>query len=431
MAKPENVVVLNIASKTPMLKAEEIDTLVPTEAMEHLMNGDEKPFMKVEAIEYPIQGSGGWYTKEFFNSFIAVTKKRAIPGSKRGHEWLSRPHSDFYTIGGKTVDNVDGKTGIAYLKIYIPPKGDESENTGLIRDAGANIVNFSLVSAPEYKVKRDAESGMDVRYFTASKGYERNDAVEYGAGAMKQVVNSNGVAVPVEEIKKLIDEGHIDKIKNVEGNVIQNGIVYRSALRRLISRANEEDRTVLGELLSTIDKCKNGGKPVEKKELLEALKNMVTNGTTTLQEILENTGLKIVERNAEDEANAVLSNALKTKLGDKPLEALDAMIAENNANIVAVVENAVTALTPKLVKNTEGKEVVSDSFTYAVSKCEGKKGAELNAAVEALKTDKVMCALEKLRADGASGVYQSETGGNARSFGNSDDGIVTINVGGK
>jgi len=431
MPKPQDVVVYNIAAteKIKMLKPEEIDTLVPSAVMNELTSGDESPFFKIEAIEYPAKGSGGIYTKAFFNSFVGITKKRPVPGSKRGHEWISRGHSDFYTVGGKLVDNADGASGVVYLKIYIPPQGDEGSNEGFIRDAKAGIVHFSLVSAPESMTKKDPETGADVRYFTSSKGWERNDAVEYGTGAMKQVVNTQGIDLDLDAAKALIEAGKIDISTNVEGEPIQNGVLYRSALRRLASRANEEDRAVLGELISTIDKSTKGGKPVEKNEIFEALKNLVANAKTNLVEIAEAVGLKALLRNEADQANEATVKVLNEKLGEKPLEALDSILAENSANAVAVVENAVSAITPKTVKNTEGKDVANPAFEYAFTKLNGKKGKELTDAVEELKKNSVMLALQANLADGNSPVYRSAGSKEENQSTVGGDGIPTIKIG--
>lgn len=439
MSKPENVIVFNIASttKVKMLPVEEVPTLISNTIMADLQGDDTAPFFKIEAIEYPANGAGGIYTKAFFNSFIGVIKKRPIPGSKRGHEWISRGKSDFYTVGGLLVDNEDGKTGVVYLKIYIPQKGDETENSGFIRDAKAGIVHFSLVSAPESVTKIDPDTGNNVRYYTASKGYERNDAMEYGAGAMKQIVNSQGSPLDVDAAKALIESGQFDIKSDVEGDAIQNGRVYRSALRRLASRANEEDRTVIGELISMIDKPKNGGKSVEKTEIFEALKNLVANAKTNLGEIAEAVGLKALMRNEADDANAETVKALNAKLGEKPIEALDAMIAENKANAVAVVENAITNTLkiPKVIVNEKDgvkTEVANPSFDYAFAQVNGKKGVELAAAVEALKKNTVMLALQANAADGGSSVYQVAPDHNSdASHVENSDGIETIVVGRK
>ena len=92
------------------------------------------------------------------------------------------------------MTNADGKSGRAYLKMYVPKHGDEITNEGFIRDVRAKIVNYSLVSYPEYVVKVEDANGerREVRHFIGSKGGERNDAVEYGMGAMKQTVNKEG-----------------------------------------------------------------------------------------------------------------------------------------------------------------------------------------------------------------------------------------------
>jgi hypothetical protein len=437
---PEGVVFLNYArSKSSLPDASTIDTLVPKASMDALTNGDAEPFFKIEAIDFPAKGSGGVYDGSFFKSFINVTKERPIPGSKRGHEWVSRGNSDFYTVGGR-IDSIDnGKSGTAYLKIYIPPKGDTTDNTGLIRDARAGMVHFSLVTRPDYNVKSEKDemgNPIQVRHFTASMGSERNDAMEYGAGAMAQIVNSSGISLDLDAARALIEAGQFDKESNVDGDPIQNGRVYRSALRRLASRANEEDRSAIGELISQIDKAKNnGGKPVEKEEALKILSNLIRNGAENIQDIAKGLGIESKLRNETDEANAETIKALNAKLGvtEKPLEKLDAVLTENAKAQAAVIAEAVEPIAgTKTLKNAAQEDVVNPAHKYAAKACEGLSGEALKNAVEELKKDPILISLNAERADGNSRIYRVEEGGKKSAVQNeSGDGIPTITVKGK
>lgn len=418
--KPEGVVVFNYAkAKSSVPAADTIDTLVNAEVMKHLTDGDPTPYFKIEAIDYPAKGSGGIYDKSFFKSYLAVMKNRPIPGSKRGHEYTSRPSSDFYTVGGRLDENADGKTGTVFFKIYIPPKGDPTENSGFIRDAKANIVNFSLVTAPDYKVvteKDEAGNTVQVRHYTTSMGYERNDAVEYGAGAMAQTVNSANDTFDFDAARALIEAGDFDKTSKIDGGAIQNGIVYRTGLRRMQSSpAYAQNASELASLISLIDKTKtNGGKTVDiKEEALELLGNALKNSQTNTSDIAKALGFEV--RSPEDVKNAETIKALNAKLGDKPVERLDSILAENAKNAEATVKNTIAAfpgIGPEKIKNAKtGKDEENPAFTRALEKCAGKSGDELKNALESLKDDAVMKVIQANRADSDSQINRMQNGG--------------------
>jgi len=427
--KPGDLVFLNYArSKASIPAAEEIPTLASKAAMDALTEGDATPFFKIEAIDFPTKGTGGVYDDSFFKSFINVTKDRPIPGSKRGHEWASRGKSDFYTVGGR-IDSVDnGKSGTAYLKIYMPPRGDETDNVGLIRDAKANMVHFSLVSRPDFNVKTEKDEmgqPIQVRHFTASMGAERNDAMEYGAGAMAQIVNSSGISLDLDAAKALIEDGQFDKDTKIDGPAIQNGRVYRSALRVMLSRANEEDRPALAELVSMIDKAKNGRKnPMEdRNEAISLLSNRVENGQEKIIDLANALGFGDKLRTDADVANAATAETLKNKLGDKPLEKLEAILAENTAAAELKVEAAVREIAgEKKLKNAQGQDVDNPAHAYAAKACAGLTGEELKAAVENLRKDAAFVALNGMRADGNSAIYRVESGGSKKTVQNQGDG---------
>jgi hypothetical protein len=437
---PSGLYVYNFAkSKASLPAAADVETLVPKAAMDALTNGDSEPFFKIEAIDFPAKGSGGVYDGSFFKSFISVCKDRPIPGSKRGHEWASRGNSDFYTVGGRIDSTDNGKTGTVYLKIYMPPKGDTTDNVGLIRDAKAGMVHFSLVSRPDFNVKAEKdETGnpIQVRHFTASVGSERNDAMEYGGGAMAQIVNSSGISLDLDAARALIESGQFDRESNVEGEPIRNGRVYRSALRRLASRANEEDRSAIGELISLIDKTKNGRKnPMEdKNEAISLLSTLIANGKEKITDIAAALGFGDKMRTDADVANAAAVEALKNKLGDKPLEKLDAVLAENAKAQDAVVADAVREIAgEKMVKNAENKDVENPAHKYAAKACKGLSGEALKNAVEELKKDSILISLNGERADGGSRIFRVEAGAGKTTVKNDGDGddIPTTHFGKK
>ncbi len=316
--------VLNYAmdESVRLLTESEVPTLVPSDKLAAIQNGDGAPYYKIQAIKYPIRGSGGIYEESFFESFVNVTSSRPIPGAKRGHWRGSRPESDFYMVGGKLEKNGDG-TGTVYFKNYIPPEGDGTNNSRFIQDAKAGIVNFSLVSYPGYTVD---ENGM--YHFTSSNGGERNDAVEYGLGAMKQQTNSQEEA----DVLAMLKAGKVDKtsawveaqdeddaIFYRENQIGKSGKIYRSALRSLAARGPETGAT---ELLAIMD---GKGEKMNKAEMLTALANMRTNGELTNVELASAFGLKL--ENAEELTRLKTENAaLQAKVNETETVRLNAFL---------------------------------------------------------------------------------------------------------
>jgi hypothetical protein len=437
---PEGIVVLNYAkSGAPAVRLpsqEEIPTLVPNEIMAELMRGDSDPCYSVEAIAFPAVGNGlrygsrGIYERKFFDSVANVLKKRAIPGSKFGHEWSGKCSDDFFLVGMSVVANADDpKSGWVYFKHYIPLVGYTTPNDGLRRNARIHNIRYSIVAKPEYTVKTGTD-GVEEYRITGTLGSERNDAVD--EGAMNQVVNSAS-SLDIDAARALIENGAFDKDTNVEGDPVQNGVVYRSALRRLASRANEEDRAALGELISAIDnKSKNGRKPtVDKDEALKLLSNLIKNGSENKQDIAKALGIET--RSESDVANAATVETMKNKLGDKPFEKLEAILTENAASSELKVESAVREIAgDKMLKNAAAQDVVNPAHAYAAKACKGLSGEALKNAVEELKKDQVLITLNAQRADGNSALYRVEAGGAKPTVAkNSGDDIPTIHVGAK
>lgn len=429
--------------------------------LDELTSGDPSPMFKSEAIDFPVIGTGGVYEKSFFKSFINVCKERPIPGSKRGHENTSRPSNDFYMVGGQLIENADGKSGTAVFLMYIPPFGDTTDNTGFKRDAKAGLVNFSLVSAPEYNIKKD-EDGVERRHFTKTNGYERNDAVEYGAGAMAQVVNSKSatdslISANVTKAKSLINSGKNDstsswsfsaadgdKLLGANGDdwenyekwfLVQdtsategtkerykypygkNGKVYRSALRAIASRAAtaglQDVSDTASELIKLMDKKKNERNLMDEelKEAVTRVQNAAANGSIVIADVFKNAGIAL--RTDDDKKNEELVKALNAKnLGADPLKEIDSIIAQNKANADAIVKNEVsTVFGAEKVKNAKGEEVENPAYTYAFEKCSGKTGDALKNEIESLKNSAVMKGIRANQADPFSSINMIENGG--------------------
>ena len=385
---PDGLVYLNF--KTPdsatLPKASELPTLIPEETFNVLRDGDQnqEPLLVTEAIDFPVEGSGGVYTKEFFQSFLNRLKVHVFGGNKLGHSWPER--DDFFTIGGKINTNQDGKTGTVFLKIYIPSFGFETTNSGFIRNVKAKNVHYSLVTYPQGELRK-GDDGEYKMHFVESIGYERNDAVPFEGGAMKQRVNTSEVQkINFELARELIENGKVSRDDNGEEFLV-NGKVSRPMLRRMVANADCERKSEIGELISMIDKRKNGGKPVELKEAIEMVSNAAANGTVNLKDLMKNCGAERLLRNEKDDEMIALANSLTAKLGDKPLEKLEVVLAENKKNAEAIAENAVIEIVGKK-KLENGEE--NPAFTHAMKEVNGKTGEVLQNAIEALKDDSVM-----------------------------------------
>ena len=238
-----------IHNRDAALPVGEVPTLVPNTVMNELTAGDSAPYFRVESIAFPAEGDNPFgskpaiYNQQFFQSVLDYLKNKPMPGSKRGHEYKSRPASDFYTVGGKIVENGDG-TGTVNLKIYIPPTGDETSNAGFVRDNKAGIVEFSIEAYAEFTVNGDTG---DVTVISV-KGNPRNDAVP--EGAMAQTVNAANrddedlvlnaagdklLAASVRKARGLINAGKYDAKASWS---------KKSALRKILG-ANGDDYTNL------------------------------------------------------------------------------------------------------------------------------------------------------------------------------------------
>lgn len=264
------------------LTPDSVPTLSPQAAINEFMAGDDNPYYKIEAINYPIKANGWNYKESFFESYIGKLNDRVIPGSKHGHsmDWGARPTTDFLVVGGKMEKNGDG-TGVAYLKNYIP-KSAESDNSAFIKENKANLVHFSIVSYTKDEIIDNGDGSREYNVIESMYG-ERNDAVEYDMGGMDQKTNGKSGGEPPEN--------------------------------------SEVDMT--------------------KEEALTLLKNLLDNGKMNVKDIASEFGLEIVgdvHRN-----NADLLKKLNGILGEDPVAKANEMIAERKANAEKLINSKLDA----------------------------------------------------------------------------------------
>lgn len=199
---------------------------------------DKDPYIKIQEIDYSKKANGYTYTTEFFQSYIKYLKTAPIPGSRDGHhiDIYGRPGNDVYLIGGL----IDEKNQRVYFKNYFPLIGETGtieQQQAFIKAAKVNSVHFSLVAWTEDRPIRNEKGeiiGMEV-IKALPKGL-RNDAVEYGTGAMKQKTNqSEKIDEDIKKTKEVVyimaDEKYQEILKHLN-NAFENSTLSKVDLAR-------------------------------------------------------------------------------------------------------------------------------------------------------------------------------------------------------
>jgi len=442
-----------VENRATPLPVEKVPTLVPGQVMNDLSAGDASPYFRVESIEYPAQGDNpvGYkpavYSESFFESFIAIMKNAPVPGSKRGHEFSSRPNSDFYTVGGRLVKKGDG-AGVAHFKIYVPPEGDETSNVGFIRDNRAGIVEFSIAGNVEFSVNQQDQEVT----ILALKGGARNDAVP--EGAMEQTVNGPDgdeilnaegdrlLSASVRKARSLIKAGKYDarkawrysasvksKLLDPDGDDWANfkswhlvehtseneetnarygypygdgTIVLRSALQAVASRASGQGlqnvsraASALIDLINEKQNAQSGRTLMDTKE--EALEFLSVNNGIPIEDVAR--AMKQEGKLATPEQTEALTvvNGLK-ELGLKdPVAEVKALQEKVKQSEADTVSNRLTAeFGPE--KDAEGKENALRVYAGKVI----TNAEKLDDQIAELKKDPIALKLSGERADFAS-----------------------------
>ena len=174
---PDGLVYLNF--KTPdsatLPKASELPTLIPEETFNVLRDGDQnqEPLLVTEAIDFPVEGSGGVYTKEFFQSFLNRLKVHVFGGNKLGHSWPEAMTS--LPSAGRSIPTRTEDRNRLPENLYSRHSGFETTNSGIYpkRQSKECSLLTRYLSAGELRKGDDGEYKM---HFVESIGYERNDA---------------------------------------------------------------------------------------------------------------------------------------------------------------------------------------------------------------------------------------------------------------
>lgn len=390
-----------------------IPTLIPSESVKLLMEGDKDPYYKIQAIPYPSKGNGWNYTESFWQSYIGKLNQRAYPGSARGHStmWGSRNTADLFVIGGEVKSNGDG-TGTVYLKNYIKPVGESGDNSIFIAMNKAGMIDYSIVSRTRDETFQKADGSWECNCIE-SMGGERNDALDYGDGAMEMKTNAGAMDEIKEEIVTLIRAGKVDKTSkwNSSGNDMEilpgfaygkDGLVFYSALRQTSNRAknngNLDIARLADDLVREIDRTKTnkGNCKVDKKETLDSIATLKTNGEITLAEVAKVMGLEgQLKTNADSEA-VTKYNAVVAVLGDDPVAKAKELADSLKVNAQKERDEKIVALAGA---KENADKTVNPRYQYASVMLKDLEGEKFNAALEALRNDPYMKATASLMAD--------------------------------
>lgn len=329
------------------LSGDEIPTLVPQEKMNEWLKDDGDPYYKIQMIEYPIKANGLNYQESFFESFVKKLSQHPYPGSKNGHSifWGERSRTDFLLVGGKLEKNGDG-SGKVYFKNYIPPMGESGSNETFIKENKSNMVHYSLVTYPKEIIEENASGELIINVVESMFG-ERNDAVDFGTGAMKQVTNKGDLV-------------QVDEVEN------------------------------------------NKGEEMDKAEILKRLNNLMANGEISLSEVMNALGQKDKLVNKDHEEAIILRNSLKEAGIEDPVKEINALKDKLNDNS-KVVKNAKISETfgPSKVENGKESNLV---YQHACDKLKDVDSENIEKAINSLKEDPIMIALQSQVADPSSEV---------------------------
>jgi hypothetical protein len=349
LARKLNILPEYMAAVTP--QPDEIPTLVPDSVMA-IWKDEKEPYFKCQAINYPILANGYNYKESFFQEFISKLSDRPFPGAKTGHDmnWGARPNTDFLLVGGKLVKNGDG-SGIVMLKNYIPPQGAETSNERFIQECKSDMVHFSLVSVTKDEIIRD-DIGTTINVIGSIRG-ERNDAVEFGMGAMDQKTNDQK-----SDIELIPETTAVGGKKNIWGGYIMD--------------------------------------PEKKKLLMDTLRGLKSNGEITLHEIAAELGLKHQVLTEEHTEAVKFINAIKA-LGVKDPVAEIKTMQKTIADGEVAVRNAMITKEFGPEKFANGKE--NDLRTFIVSQIKDETGDALTARMNELKGSSLAKKLAAEQAD--------------------------------
>ena len=143
------------------------------------------------------------------------------------------------------------------------------------------------------------------------------------------------------------------------------------------------------------------------EQILEWLRNAITNNNLTAEKLMADIGMENKLRNATDEQRAKLVAAITEALElppDTPSEDLIKAVQDALKEAEQAAESIVNAEASKLangekLKNADGTETDNPVYLYAKDKLKGLRGKQLNSMAEKLKEDPIMISLRSKQAD--------------------------------
>ncbi|MDR1398651.1 MAG: hypothetical protein LBJ41_01835 [Treponema sp.] len=296
----------------------------------------ENYFNHVVSFDSPAKGNGGIYTQEYWQSVIDGMTNRGIPlaGGKTSGNGHTALENDFFVVGA-LHDKIQNRV---YFKLAIPQEGFSTSNSGLINSLKNGVGGFSIVATP--KVGNSPDS------FIEEMSIPRLDYVD--RGAMDQLNYSD-----VDKAIELVKNNRID-FNDFSGSLFTAaGKVSLETVHSLLNKA--ETREYGTKIYNAIaDKIKGVKKVMNKEELVNSMKNLVSTGQISAEEIATIGNIK--QRTNADEEKAKNLAAIVEILGlpsdaeiDAIKGALDGLIntadsalegdAEEEAAAIAQTEN--------------------------------------------------------------------------------------------
>ena len=352
-----------------------IPNIVPQATLDLWTNGDESPYFKLQKIAYPVKANGLVYKRSFFESFLNKLTDHPIPGAKGGHALtnVERSPTDFILVGGKIEGDVE--KGFVYLKTYIPPRGDSGDNSTFIAENKSGMVHYSIVTYPKEQVEKLDDGSRQVAIVESVFG-ERNDAVDWGAGAMKQVTNVEKVTDPAPSD----GESEEDFVGRCVPILVEEG--YEPEQAAAICYSKFKENSAVGGL-----KEDEEGEDMDKEAVLKALNSMAPAKQLTLSEVAEVMGAKEQLLTPEHVEALKLVNTLKKEGISDPLSVVRELteLREKSKADEKVVRNS--KLDAKYgPKGTDGKNLIR---AYAEQQVGDAVGEELDKRINALKDDPI------------------------------------------
>jgi len=320
-----------------------IPTLIPAAIQQRWLK--ENTRYAYQEIDIPIRANGYIYDMPFFESFIGGLNKRPYPGSA-GHHYEGRGTTDLLLIGGKVVNNGDG-IGKAFFKNAFL---DTPIGIQLANEFESGMIHFSLVSRTRDQLQK-TDDGVYEWHVIASEGAERNDAIDTGAGSMKQKTNEkeddtidditdNNPGVPGKHINEEGDNMPLTK-EEIINHLKSNTLTFPEVVQAY-GMSDQIVTDIHKNAVNTVNELKALGCDDPVKELKELRESTKANFTIMRNSRLDKEfGFEELITGTGKKANALRVHAGE-KLGQIPDKDFDAALKnfkENDIVAKSIVES--------------------------------------------------------------------------------------------